>query len=308
MTDIAVAYLNGELLADLEENKRQVIRKSVDVLTFGAVTEQLRTAIGSDFGGFGVSNSERFQLITQGLGNLEDYVNVVSGGMQQVSGIDDVHFCIPWCAGSDFYRLDDDFVVPLSALVHDASSLGERLGRALEWFRLAHTGNDETSEFSRVVMMATAYEILLDPDDQKREGICTAINDLTAQREVRTERVTIGRKVFDLSAPAVWFDHFYRLRNQIVHGDQVELDQLRYAGVSPRLTHRMVAALVLWELVAWYLFARGDVAEGSYKLAKSFSQVTGKDEPEPEFVRYVASNSLGITDMHKALGWYEETD
>lgn len=308
MSDVTVAVLNGDPTMDLTDEQRRVIQRSVDVMAFAAVTEQLRTAVCTDHGGLGVSNSERFQLVTQRLGNLDDYISVVSGGYQHGWRINDVHFCLPWCAGSSFVTIENDIAVPLSAFVHDASVLGERLGRALEWFRLAHTGNEDTSELSRIVMMATAYEILLDPDDEKRKGICKAIDRFTAQNGLRTAPVRIGGEQLTLTMPAVWFDEFYRLRNAIVHGDSLHPDALRYQLATRPLSHRVVGTLVLWEVVMWLLYERGDVGQGAYGTAKLFSKFAGEDEPESEFVRYVASSTLGIDRVHRAFGWQQDVD
>jgi len=268
----------------------------------------LRTAVSSDHGGLGVSNSERFELVTQRLGNLDDYITVVSGGYQHVWGINDVHFCLPWCAGSSFVSIENDIAVPLSTFVHDASVLGERLGRALEWFRLAYTGNADTSELSRIVMLATAYEILLDPDDQKRKGICKEIDRLTAQNGLRTTPVRIGSEQFTLTMPAAWFNEFYKLRNAIVHGDSVQLDTLQYQLAARPLSHRVVGSLVLWEVVMWLLYERNDIGQHAYDTARLFSKFAGEGEPESAFVRYVASSTLGIDRVHRAFGWQQDVD
>jgi Apea-like HEPN len=311
MQDIPIAYVGNDPLAELTPEQRSVIQRAIDVLTFSAVTSQLLRIIRSGNSSFGVPNSERFQLVTQRFKDFEPYIAVKSGGVMHAWGINDIHFCMPWCVGSDFYHVDDEVLVSIAQYVQEPTPAAHRIARAFEWFRLAHTGNDDTSELSRVIMMATAFEILLEPADpyQKRKSMTRALHNIVAQKGVKVTRVRIGNEDHDLCAPAVWLDGFYRLRNKIVHGDQVVIDDLRYPGTNlPGLSQRIVAAVVMWEVVMWHLFDAGLVAKGSYKLAKMYANFAAEDEPDSEFVRYVAAGNLGIKNVHAALRWRDEEE
>ena len=159
--------------------------------------------------------------------------------------------------------------------------------------------------------MATAFEILLEPTDpyRKRKVMTRALHDIVAQKAIKITTVRIGNEDHQLCAPAAWLDSFYRLRNKIVHGDLVVPDDLRYPIKGlPGLSQRIVAALVIWEVVAWQLFEAGLIATGSYELAKLYANFAKKNEPDSEFVRYVAASSLGIKDVHVALGWRDNEE
>lgn len=176
--DLAIAYLGEDPIAHLSADDRAVIQRSVDALVFGTVTRQIRSRIRSGNAGFGVPHSERFQLMTQMFEDFGDGIVVQSGGVSHWWTINDIHFCIPWCVGGDFYDTNDEVMTAVAAFVHEPSAIANRVARAIEWFRLAHTGNDDTSELSRVIMMATAFEILLEPNDpfQKRKLMTQAVH------------------------------------------------------------------------------------------------------------------------------------
>jgi hypothetical protein len=307
MYNVTVCYLEEDPLAEIGDSGRESIIRSVDVLTFGAITDQLGGALRRDNGGFGVSNSERFQLVTQRLQGFGEYVTVVSGGMRHTWGINDIHFCIPWSVGSNFYHIDHKYLVPLADIIHDPTGSGQSLTTAFEWFRYAHTGSDEVSESSRVVMMTTVFEILFAPEEghAKRGQICRALHDITSCRGLRSEDVTIDKTTTQMAAPAAWFNSFYQLRSAIVHGDRIAKSELEYAATSRRVGQRTVAALVFWEVVTWRLFREGHIGRGAIETAADFASFAGKTEPAPSLIKYVASSMLGISDMHGSLGWSE---
>lgn len=117
----------------------------------------------------------------------------------------------------------------------------------------------------------------------------------------------LGNEDITVGAPSFWLGGFYRLRNKIVHGEKVTREDLLYQIDDVRtLSQRNVAAMVFWEVVTWYLFEARRVVTGSYDMAKQFSNFAGQNEPDEAFVRYVAAGSLGIQDVHRALGWREE--
>src|SRR5438045_2557564 len=74
MQDIAIAFLGDNPLTHLTMEQRAVIQRSIDALTFSVVTSQLLTIVRTGNASFGVSNSERFQLVTQLFEGLQPYI------------------------------------------------------------------------------------------------------------------------------------------------------------------------------------------------------------------------------------------
>lgn len=307
---LAVASVGDDVLAVLSGEESQAIRRAVDALTFATVVPSILANVASENPSPGVPHAERFQLVTQRFDVKNPYVSVVSGGTMHVWGIKKIHFCSPWHVGTSLYRLNEDMLKACGALLKQAPVVENtnRIFRALEWFRLAHTGSDETSHFSRAVMMSTMFEILLEPRDrrEKRLGMTGRLNELTARTTLRTGTVQIGNDTVELNAVALWLNDFYKLRNAIVHGDSIDIEQLRYP-VPGRdwLTHLDVAAMVAWEVVGWLLVSEGLLGRKAREEADWLSQQFGKEHADESFVRQVTAGIAGINvdAYHEDLGW-----
>jgi hypothetical protein len=119
--------------------------------------------------------------------------------------------------------------------------------------------------------------------------------------------VTIGNEAVELNAIAAWFNEFYRLRNAIVHGDVVDIHRLTYpVPCRDWLTHLDVAAMVIWEIVSWRLFAEGRLGAAGRTEAEWLSQQFGNSAPPGEmFIRQVSAGISGINidAYHSDIGW-----
>jgi hypothetical protein len=195
------------------------------------------------------------------------------------------------------------------------NDLRERIFRSTEWFRLAHTEADNVSTLSKVVMMSTAFEIMLQvPNANNKKGsIAEKLDSLCSTSKMHRSTRQSGKSPSEHSDLAWWGYDFYNIRNDIVHGDKVDSERLRYRSgpCGDWLTQLLVADLVFWECVVRLLYKErligGDVLELATELDKLF--------PEPsteELVEQLASWRwfLGIDDVHEALGWgnQESTD
>ncbi len=308
--DISIAMIDSDPLAELSPKQRAIIRRAIDALTFASIIPDLRTILSTANTSIGVPNSERFQLVTQMFKDTQPFVAISSGGTRHTWGINEIHFCTSWHAGSSHYRTDENLLTGLGKLLKGSrgAMFRERVFRAIEWFRLAHSGNDETSDQSRVVMMATAFEVLLEPADrfQKRLLMTQALHDLTARDNLKRKTLAISNKTITVNAVAAWLDRFYRLRNDIVHGSRITPTQLAYPVLGrPWLTHLRVAALVLWEAISWELANERLVGKKARDHANWLSRQFGKPRAEDSFVRKVMASMMGINtdEYHDDLGW-----
>jgi hypothetical protein len=248
--------------------------------------------------------------MSQALGDLRGGVAIASGGALHSWGIDQIHFCMPWHCGSNWYRTDGEVLSALGRLLKRPRRRRQcdRIFRALEWFRLSHTGSDEVSDQSRVVMMATAFEVLLEPVERhrKRQPMMQKLHSITASARLKDRNVRFGKSTLRLNMPAVWLGEFYDLRNAIVHGGVVSQRRMRYqARRYPWLTYLHVADLVLWEAILWELIELKLLAGKARRHAIWLSRQFGKVTAEPAFVRQVQAGAMGINveQYHEDLGW-----
>ena len=310
MRDIAIARISPDSIADITPADRTTIRRAVDALAFASTIPPLQTALYTDNTSVGIPNSERFQLITQSFTDTRGGISVASGGGLHAWNIDQIHFCLPWHAGSSWYRTDDQMVDALGRLLirERGARQRERIFRAIEWFRLAHTGSDEVTDLSRIVMMATSFEVLLEPDDpfRKRGLMMDKLNHLTASSKLKQCTVKLGKNTVTVNAVAAWLGRFYDLRNSIVHGNRVPIASLRYAvRTRPWVSHLNVADLVLWEAISWELCRANLLGRKARQHANWLSRQCGQSCAELEFVREMQAGMMGINvqEYHEALGW-----
>jgi len=98
-----------------------------------------------------------------------------------------------------------------------------RIMRSLEWYYYAHSGAESISEFSKIVMMSTAFEMLLDlPEDKRRN---------------------FRKRISDLVDPMLdeWAKEFYDLRSAIVHGALMNVERLWYKRNKNNKSHLQIA-------------------------------------------------------------------
>jgi hypothetical protein len=302
--EITIASITDDALADITAIQRATIRSSIDALTFASIMPNLHTRVSTG-NHFGTPNSERFQLITQ-LTNLRPGIAVSTRGVTHAWGIDDIHFCMPWDAGSTDFRTNDELLNALGTILNNdpGEHTRNRIYRTLEWFRLAHTGSPETSDESRVVMMTTAFETLLEPDDPhaKSGPLAQQLHELTHHDDLTTIKMTIGKKTYDLNPIGAWFCTFYDLRNKVIHGDGLTTNALQF---NESVTHLDVADVVLWETISWELVDRQLLGERAREYAEWLSNAWSKQPASPSLIRTIMRSLMGINtdDYHKGLGW-----
>jgi hypothetical protein len=181
----------------------------------------------------------------------------------------------------------------------------ERIFRSLEWFRMAHMEGNEVSAFSKIVMMATAFEIFLQfPREGKRRHFVNFMEIRIASSKFNKDvRTSENRKSFNLSLAGCWAWDFYELRSRIIHGDQVADEELRYRNW---LTHLIVADLVFLECVKRELFEQQCIGDDIRKCANEWDDAFPENQTDTS-TEQLARWFLGFDDVHKALGWLQGT-
>ena len=157
------------------------IREAVDAIAFCAIAPANASAISmKDAGHIVPPSADRYDLMPYGFSPGYEYFSLYEGRNNHFGlKVGEVHVSKPWRIGGDFDIGDHCLRQALVNLFKSPMSLSlrSRLFRSLEWFRLAHTDAHQVSVWSKVVMMATAFETLLDVpnEEQKKDWIATEI-------------------------------------------------------------------------------------------------------------------------------------
>lgn len=270
-------------------------RDAVDAFIFSTIGPPVVAAVAANDRNLAPPTADRYQLLQQNFRPGDEDVAVKVGGSTHGGRIAKINFPKPWDLGGAFAIPDDDMAFALGQLMDARAPQGVRVRifRALEWFRLAHTVGDGASEFSKVVMMATAFEILLQfPDRLKRWHFVTTIDSLLRRPETLTTTLNApGGSTQTVGLPAAWASDFYRLRNQIVHGDVVALEDLRF---YQWISHLVVADVVFWQCVASELYRSGHLGE---------SVRTMMSDPLQAILGETLEKRLLGFDAHQTLKW-----
>jgi hypothetical protein len=298
---------------ELGQQESSEIRAGVDALLFSTICPTTKAAVCGNNNTMGPPSAERYQLLAQNFNLGDDHVavragSVLSGGWK----IGEISFPMPWSLGGSFGTPESELVTGFSKIFDSTFPLDvkERLLRSLEWFRFAHVESDEISLLSKVVMMATAFEIILDvpPEASDKSGwIADEVAKRCASQESLME-TRKDRKGNDQSRAKVrwWAWDFYKLRNAIVHGDTVDPKRLRYqAPERDWLTQLIVADLVFWELVTRELYEAGSIGQNIRDCAGEWSKAF-PEETAGGLDEQLARWFLGFDEVHRSLGWLPE--
>lgn len=291
----------------LGDSEYHDLRNTVDILIFIAIAPQVKNAVCANNKSWGPPSSDVFELVTQNFRPGDDYIAVKAGSL--LSGgwrVGEIAFPKPWATGGGLWRLEEELIEGLDKCfsVGFPADVRERLFRSLEWFRVAHSEGSQVSELSKLVMMATAFEILLQfPREGKRKHFVDYMEKYVASNDFyRDNRTTDKGKTFTLSLAGCWAWDFYELRSGIVHGDSIPLQDLIYRGW---ITHLIVADLVFLECVKRALFDKKCMGNNVRSCAGEFAKPFRK-EPNNRSIERLARWFLGFNDVHRALGWIPE--
>lgn len=191
----------------------------------------------------------------------------------------------------------------------DSSKLKTQISRSLEFFRIAQAQDDlkdnspDTSFFTRSVLLATAFESLLNfPKDIKADFFSNYINDRfkigrsrKSTRKFWNNKRTICR-LKTRSTVAWWAFDFYKLRNSIVHGDSIDFEKLRFKK-GLWFSQMDVACLVFADCLEEIIRAR--------KLIKGKKIKIGRSSIDDLFIDdlFESRGQKNWEKHHKSLGW-----
>jgi hypothetical protein len=182
------------------------------------------------------------------------------------------------------------------------ADLRQRLFRAFEWFRFAHTESTAVSWVHKVVMMVTAFEILLQfPERGQTAYFAEQIEKRCRLKDSYTAKRTDAKGVeWEASLAAWWARDFYDLRSKIVHGDPIEYKALQF---KDWITHLIVADLVMLELVQRQLYEHHCIDEDLRRRLEQRGKpcCTGEEALAVEFIPIILG--MDFESVHADLGW-----
>lgn len=285
----------------------QELINTVDILIFATIAPQAVRAVCANNDSWGPPSADVFELVTQSFRVGSREIAVQAGSCLSTGDeIGEITFPKPWATGGMFGSPDEELVKGLGKCFSPQfpKDVTERIFRSLEWFRLAHIEGGQVSVLSKLVMMATAFEVLLQfPTKEKRKYFVEYTKSHIASDEfLRDNRSTKEDKVLNFDLAGCWVWDFYNLRSRIVHGDSVSPDDLIYRDW---ITHLIVADLVYCECLKRKLFIHNCIGNSVYSCAKEFDKVLS-DQPQGTSVELLTRSLLGFNSVHRALGWIDK--
>lgn len=270
------SYKDKNYFESLTSEEYQELNFARNLLCVLCIGEQSRIALANKNSSIGPPSSDIFDMVSQNFIPGTEDIAVKSGSM--TSGgwtLDEIHFQEPWSTGGFFKNLNRHVLEAINALlIHpEHEDFKNRLLRSSEWFRLAHLENGAISPFFRSVMMATAFEIIFDiPNVRDKAGFLSDKIDQTIARDnfIQATRQygKNNEKSKTRSVAAWWGWDFYKLRNSVVHGDNIPMSGLIY---SDWITHTIVADMMFYAYIV-YLLQEAGCMDDKYR-APEFTQV-----------------------------------
>jgi len=289
----------------LSEAEARNLRAAVDCYVFARITNGTQLGVCGDNRTVVPPTAGRYALYARNFRPEDRGLGIRAGStLTYYSDMEEVRISRPFAMGGSFGGPDQELLQGLSRAFAPEfpADVRERLFRALEWYRLAQTEAEAVSWMSRVVMLATAFEVLLEfPRNGKRKYFVEHMESEIRTPEFRADtRTDNSGKTHTLSLVGCWAWDFYELRSRIVHGDPVATEEIQYKGW---ITHLIVSELVLLECVKRLLYKHGCLGEGLRRRAAELA----KDSLEPveafEDAMLTGMLGLNLDGVHEALGW-----
>jgi hypothetical protein len=284
------------------------VHTAVDALIFSIIyPNNLNGLIFRDGGD--APSSDRYKTYRQGFTPGNDDIAIRAGSRLNFWKMGKLQFQAPWCLGGTRCTPDEKVLAGLSNMwAPDFDpDVRRRVVKSLEWFRLAHSEVDEITPFNKVVMMATAFEILVQCGSEKAKDMRNKFNRVLAFRDsiieprIIKDRIKNDIKV-DCIKAAWWIWDFYALRNAIAHGDDVPVEKLMF---DKTLTQLDVADAVFGELVVWELekYAVNERVQTMLRDIRSWNYSDLVGPLEPSCWGLAVRHTYRITEYHRKLGW-----
>ena len=282
----------------------QAIGAAVECLVFAAVATGTENGVCANNNSMAPPSADRFDLCARWVWPINDGLVVKTENSTSVWSHGKYRITRPVSLGGSFSGNYGPLLQGLGRVFGDEfpADVRERLFRALEWFRFAHTDSTAVSWPHKVVMMATVFEILLDfPRVGKRDHFVNCMErSISTDAFPREGRAKRGRLPVSISLVGCWAWDFYELRSRIVHGEAVTAEDLQY---KDWITHLIVADLVLLDLVKRLLYEHRCMGDDVRRRAAEWAENSSDNAEGFERTMLPGVLGLGLGGVHEALGW-----
>jgi len=307
---ITICTYNGKYFKILTDKENLLLKSSMNSLFFSTIIPQIITKIRSRNYQFAIPNSDIFNMLIcnfyPGSNSLAvQFEGVLNGGWK----IGELCFQKPVTTGYSYGEPNEELIGIFDKFMLNQSEIdSKRLFRCLEWFNYAHRSNSHTSSHAKILMMATAYEIFFNMHDSynKRDILRKKINDLFLDEGIKTEvRKERNGKEIKLNLAGWWANDFYNLRNKIVHGDEVELKELKY---KDKISYIDVADLLLWKSIILKSYDKCFIGKekinSENKIMKILNALCPNNNTDQSIInRKVLNLKYDFESIYKAIGW-----
>ncbi len=288
----------------LSEIESKELRESIDILIFLNILPCVNRAVCMNNRSIGPPSADIFELVIQNINFKDNYIAIEAGSITH-SGyqIGEIYFPKPFATGGSIEGPDEQLLNAINKCLSADHLIGLKntLVRTLEWFRLAHIEAGQSSISSKIVMMATAFEIFQTSPKGTRWNFVNYIEKQIASnnmiREIRTNHK--GNKKYDLSLAGCWAWDFYELRSKIVHGEKIDANDIVY---KDWITQGIVADLIIYQCIKKELFINDcfdkSIREYVEDIEKTFEQKLSEEERSR-----LLNMRLRYKYVHEALGW-----
>ena len=300
----------------LNDSEYRELRNAVNILIFAAIAPQINRVVCENNRSLGPPSANVFELVTQSFHPEDNYISIKRRSyLSRGHKIGEIVFPKPWELGGAIWSIDEELIEGFNKCFSTEFSedIRERLFRSLEWFRMAHIEDSQISVLTKIVMMAVAFEILLQVPNtsNKKKWIAKELEKRISDSNfiIETKKDKNGH-VHKYSKIGWWGWDFYEIRNDIVHGDIVKSEILHYYTPNREwLTHLIIADIIFWECVKKELFNYRCIGDNIFSLAKEYSKILDKaslEEPQSSSIKQLSRWLLGFNKIHEALGWFRK--
>lgn len=315
---LTICSLGAVDFRELSVEEHAQIEDAVNALAFAAIGPTTRDAVIHNRHWGAPPSAERFMTFHKRFQPHDDFVGIIAGKINRTMHggfkVGEISFHEPFALGGSA-QPDAELLEGLGKALFGGrldAIHRNRLARSLEWFKNAHTEIESVSELSIIVMIATALEILLNIDKQQK-GLQMA--DILHENFIFPEPILAPRSIPRPRRPqseefiplfSHWALDFYKLRNAIVHGDEIDRELLAYQTPHRRWHMRIVAALVYWEWVVRMLYEHNFIGQEVRNYVDKMNKIFNRkmaDNGEDEFEIESMVEHYHIDDLHMALGW-----
>ena len=257
---IVLCKCDGKLFHKID--KTDEVNQAVEILAFLYTTMEFAVRISSPNASGGTPCTNMFEMRHYQIPTDTTKIVTYVAGVNRFWG--DVKFYQPLEAVHQELNCDNKFIKLFSEQLYSSdfdSAFRTRIFRGLDLLFYAHIETAQHLDVSKVILLATALEIILEiqePHNKKIE-ILEKFEEATDRffiKEKRTlhigecnaikEKGKLNNNLAEFTKIAWWGYDFYKLRNDVVHGEPIKSSDLFIQNGIP---HKYIANLVLLEYI-----------------------------------------------------------